>query len=383
MGNVTEKDILSFAAEFVKRVYKINHLLIYYGMKDYYIHWGNKKLMLYEIYKCVNRENDPTPEALLEKCTVTETDVGEFTGKDKCIAYLVCEGELYNTMYYYQAYGDGGKKAKSVWSAAQSLSKKYGMWFDWSSGAMIFYESENSVKSKKTDCFYDMVRKWTVSDYKTPGIKAEVILDMLISEFVEDLLGFYFNKKVVLLTKELPIRIHYKDSDDDSDAKADSNLNAKVDYLVCADGKRLVMVELKTTNESYSDPQKNRMEKTAEHGAAKLIEFYKHIANLDLKKSAKEKYNYSIKMYTKNLDNNGLNEDEFSKLDYMYILLTKSPDIPEKKQLVITDYCRSGKKKGCKYDEFKEFLSEERRKLWDKVSGILFDCAHCFDEGNP
>ena len=28
--------------------------------------------------------------------------------------------------------------------------------------------------------FYDMVEKWTVSDYCTPGIKAEVILDMLI-----------------------------------------------------------------------------------------------------------------------------------------------------------------------------------------------------------
>lgn len=37
---------------------------------------------------------------------------------------------------------------------------------------------------KKHTDFYNLVKEWTVSDYCTPGIKAEVILDMLISDFI-------------------------------------------------------------------------------------------------------------------------------------------------------------------------------------------------------
>ena len=35
------------------------------------------------------------------------------------------------------------------------------------------------------EAFYTMVKDWTVSDYRTPKIKAEVIVDMLISEFID------------------------------------------------------------------------------------------------------------------------------------------------------------------------------------------------------
>ena len=31
--------------------------------------------------------------------------------------------------------------------------------------------------------FYEMVKDWTVSDFRTPGIKAEVIVDMLLSDW--------------------------------------------------------------------------------------------------------------------------------------------------------------------------------------------------------
>jgi hypothetical protein len=39
------------------------------------------------------------------------------------------------------------------------------------------------------EAFYTMVKDWTVSDYRTPKIKAEVIVDMLISEFIEEIVA--------------------------------------------------------------------------------------------------------------------------------------------------------------------------------------------------
>jgi hypothetical protein len=56
-----------------------------------------------------------------------------------------------------------------------------------------------------------MVKDWTVSDYRTPKIKAEVIVDMLISEFIEEIVayGVYgkeaYTKKLKLIAKEFPI----------------------------------------------------------------------------------------------------------------------------------------------------------------------------------
>lgn len=215
--------------------------------------------------------------------------------------------------------------------------------------------------------FYDMVKNWTISDYKTPGIKAEVVLDMLISEFIETLLSFKFETyEVTLLTKEFPIDI------------GKGNLNAKVDYLVCVDRTKLVMVELKTTNESYDELQEERMQENAKKSASELIGFYKKIAKLEtLSGSAKTKYEYSLKMYERNLDRvygPGPKEKKFSEVDYMYILLTDDENIKDKK-LVLTDFCKGGKH----YSEFAESIVKYHRELWDMVSDILLICAHRFD----
>ena len=45
-------------------------------------------------------------------------------------------------------------------------------------------ESVNEFKS-----FYDMVKRWTVRDFRTQKIKAEVIVDMLISDYIKDIVS--------------------------------------------------------------------------------------------------------------------------------------------------------------------------------------------------
>ena len=89
--------------------------------------------------------------------------------------------------------------------------------------------------------FYHMVKAWTVRDYCTPGVKAEIILDMLLSDFIEDLVRYYYfgdgkGCNVTLMAKEFPIGVN-----------EENHLNAKVDYLVSIGADKLALVELKTT----------------------------------------------------------------------------------------------------------------------------------------
>lgn len=135
-GKVTEKDIISFTVEFVNKVCTVDRGIIIRGKNDYSMRWGGKEIMLYNICK-----EKLTVEGVLDKFTDTEIDVKKFINNERCIAYLICEGELYSTMYNCEGYGEGGKDAQKLLDAMNDLSNKYGMRFDWASGAMIFYDS--------------------------------------------------------------------------------------------------------------------------------------------------------------------------------------------------------------------------------------------------
>lgn len=213
--------------------------------------------------------------------------------------------------------------------------------------------------------FFDMVKEWTVNDYRTPGIKAEVILDMLISEFIEDIIRYHYktkgqDEKVTLLAKEFPIRTN-----------EENYLNAKVDYLVSVGNKKLVLVELKTTNESYNDNQKNRMENAVEKGTKELLKFYSDIVDIKNGNSSDcKKYNYSFDKFKANLAKVQLNEETVKsvpELDYLYILLTDSSKLKDKK-LILSEYCGN--------ERFKDSLNENKRCIWEEVSIILTECAH-------
>ncbi len=109
--------------------------------------------------------------------------------------------------------------------------------------------SEAKIDYKK---FYENVKKWTVSDYFNPGIKAEVILDMLLTPYITKIVANYLNKEaknIKLLAKEFPI----------DNTKDDFSLrNNKVDYLLeygDEEKPKIYLVELKTTNSSFDVEQ--------------------------------------------------------------------------------------------------------------------------------
>lgn len=208
-----------------------------------------------------------------------------------------------------------------------------------------------------SECFFEMVKKWTISDYKTPGIKAEVILDMLISDFIGDLLSYHLKEKMTLLTKEFPIPTN-----------EDNYLNAKVDYLACTENKML-LVELKTANDSYDRIQNERMrEIIGKYSSDSLIGFYKDICNLKNGNSSdSKKYKYSQKEFDKRAQ-----LDKISAVDFLYILLTDNKRIENGRKIILADHCSDS--------GFISYLDENRRELWRKIGEILLGCANAFRE---
>lgn len=114
------------------------------------------------------------------------------------------------------------------------------------------------TQNNKYHAFYDMVEKWTINDFCTQGIKAEVIIDMLISEFIEELFYLWLQlrkeavkiENIQLLAKEFPIAKHLP-------IKGFTPLdNAKVDYLVINRTKKYIYItELKTTKITNNSQQ--------------------------------------------------------------------------------------------------------------------------------
>lgn len=98
----------------------------------------------------------------------------------------------------------------------------------------------------KYEIFYDLIKFWTLNDFCTPNIKAEVIFDMLLSPFITDIVkeGMNSNGRFVLLAKEFPLKVHK------------NNQGRKVDYLLMDDSTSdLYIVELKTDNNSFNKEQ--------------------------------------------------------------------------------------------------------------------------------
>ena len=102
------------------------------------------------------------------------------------------------------------------------------------------------MSENKYEIFYNLIKFWTLNDFCTPNIKAEVIFDMLLSPFITDIVkeGMNSNGRFVLLAKEFPLKVY------------ENNKGPKVDYLLMDYSTNdLYLVELKTDNNSFNKKQ--------------------------------------------------------------------------------------------------------------------------------
>ena len=172
--------------------------------------------------------------------------------------------------------------------------------------------------------FYEMVKKWTVSDYRTQKIKSEVIIDMLISEFIQEIAYFEsddIKATPLLLAKEFPItRVGQRTLHSDliekikvgtvSSDELDKRQYASVDYLLKS-GNTFYLTELKTTNSSINGIQFLNMLWTCDRGVKSLyFRFYDVIKNYCIPENdlPAKKYLYTLKFM---LGQTACNDEKF------------------------------------------------------------------------
>lgn len=91
----------------------------------------------------------------------------------------------------------------------------------------------------------EILKKWVVNDYFTPNIKAEVILDTLLTPYAAELINRKYGLETVFVTKEMSVR----DIEKQTENQKYGNMGTKIDYIL-ADEDFVYLVELKTTDGS-------------------------------------------------------------------------------------------------------------------------------------
>lgn len=151
--------------------------------------------------------------------------------------------------------------------------------------------------------FEKMIMKWTAFDHYCPSIKAEVIWDMMLSEFIVDMVAYAYREKYgkqykannfYLLAKEFPIKSEEEENEkqeDDNKKQKDSLSCSKVDYLIAFEEdntpeKKVILVELKTTPGSVSRKQ---LERYKNCDVKKLFDFYNELIKKKVNRKIFEK----------------------------------------------------------------------------------------------
>lgn len=91
---------------------------------------------------------------------------------------------------------------------------------------------------------HGIIKDLVVNDYYTPNIKAEVILDTLLTPYIVGIIKEQCGVDAAFVTKEMSV----------FDESRDNNQGEKIDYIL-ADAETVYLVELKTTKGSIKPEQ--------------------------------------------------------------------------------------------------------------------------------
>lgn len=102
-----------------------------------------------------------------------------------------------------------------------------------------------------SDSVVKKIKKWVVNDYFTPNIKAEVILDTLLTPCIKNIVqkqcSNVVGKELKFVTKEMSIKEQEKE-------EQKGNRGTKIDYIL-VDDEYVYLVELKTASSSIRNKQ--------------------------------------------------------------------------------------------------------------------------------
>ena len=236
--------------------------------------------------------------------------------------------------------------------------------------------------------FFEMVKKWTINDYRTQGIKSEVIIDMLISEFVAEIIAYGLDvdvnskDKIKLLAKEFPIKLGEK-----------YVKNAKTSYLLSDEiNKKIYLTELNTN--AWNFPGKDDKEQLAslvkaeDDGVIRMWDFFFKVLDRHIKRPTEESRKYFYTLH-KLIDVLGLlpsmrmselaKEIQRAFSDYKITIIYLSMPSIDIEEKTYSDGRRLYKLMSVVHlkklldnpEAFNEYISEEKMTSWESTREIL------------
>ena len=236
--------------------------------------------------------------------------------------------------------------------------------------------------------FYQMIKHWIVSDHYNPTIRSEMIWDMLLSDFICDMMRKKYDEKgegkeIIMLAKEFP----YSNSEKLYRKQKEINLQGpKVDYLVGVEDI-LYFVELKTDLGSFTKSQYDNYRKYVEgsepgFSVGDLWDRYKKIVKRAgsgknyYEYTSTEKYRYQLDKMKKVCpkvdgkdDDNFIDKlkDNYKKIELTYITFDRIAELSDEEQIILRD----GENDNLKVFKLENEDDDIKRQRWIMVMEII------------
>lgn len=145
MAKMSNEQVWSFAREFVKKVYEIDE----YWFHEEKIRTRDITISLYDLtclaeaeiegYEEYCVEGEYFTDGMYESEEKLEDIIPRIVEDEDIEAVMFCEGELWEALYYCEAYGRNDETTKAIYKAFVQTVEKHGMWYEWGSGIIFLY----------------------------------------------------------------------------------------------------------------------------------------------------------------------------------------------------------------------------------------------------
>lgn len=145
MGKIKKEKILAFAKDFAGKLYDIG----WYSLDDEVIRTADITISLDYLVRLAEAENEGYGEAFKKIHTYPEgwhksdkklEEIVPRVAEDETIeAVLFCEGNLWEALYYCEAYGTKDAKMKATYEAFVNTVEAHDLWYEWGSAYVFLY----------------------------------------------------------------------------------------------------------------------------------------------------------------------------------------------------------------------------------------------------
>ena len=151
MGKKANLEMLEFGVAFARKCAELeDQLEIDLWLWDNELRFQNQAISLQMLAGCEGAEE------ALGHVKDSACSLEELTGNRYLDGAILCEGYLYEALYYFQGYGDtstyGKEETKVLDSELKKILGKYGFFMDLSRGGTIQLQCHESFEEEMKDC---------------------------------------------------------------------------------------------------------------------------------------------------------------------------------------------------------------------------------------